>query len=41
MITREDVLTARKSIAGRVHRTPTLTSASLEREVGLPVYLKA
>jgi len=41
MVTREDVLTARKSIAGRVHRTPTLTSASLEREVGVPVYLKA
>ena len=41
MVTREDVLTARNSIAGRVHRTPTLTSASLEREVGVPVYLKA
>jgi threonine dehydratase len=26
---------------GRVHRTPTLTSASLEREVGRRVYLKA
>src|SRR5205809_7550997 len=41
MVTREDVLTARKSIVGRVHRTPTLTSASLAREVGVPVYLKA
>src|SRR2546421_12628412 len=41
MLTRDDVLAARETIAGRVHRTPTLTSASLEREVGLPVYLKA
>jgi threonine dehydratase len=41
MVTREDVLAARKTIVGRVHRTPTLTSASLEREVGVPVYLKA
>jgi threonine dehydratase len=41
MVTRDDVLAARETIAGRVHRTPTLTSASLEREVGLPVYLKA
>jgi threonine dehydratase len=41
MVTREDVLAARETIAGRVHRTPTLTSASLQRELGLPVYLKA
>src|SRR6266513_2177052 len=41
MVTRDDVLGARETIAGRVHRTPTLTSASLEREVGVPVYLKA
>jgi threonine dehydratase len=41
VVTREDVVAARETIAGRVHRTPTLTSASLEREVGLPVYLKA
>lgn len=41
MVTREDVLAARETIAGRVHRTPTLTSASLEREVGVPVFLKA
>ena len=32
---------AAATIAGRVHRTPTLTSASLERELGVPVYLKA
>src|SRR6266513_4835596 len=41
MVTRDDVLGARETIAGRVHRTPTLTSASLAREVGVPVYLKA
>jgi threonine dehydratase len=41
MISRDDVLAARAAIDGRVHRTPTLTSASLEREVGVPVYLKA
>jgi threonine dehydratase len=35
------VLAARETIAGRVHRTPTLTSASLAREVGVPVSLKA
>ena len=41
MVSREDVVAARETIAGRVHRTPTLTSASLGRELGLPVYLKA
>jgi threonine dehydratase len=41
MVTRDDVLAARQTIGGRVHRTPTLTSASLERELGIPVYLKA
>jgi len=40
-VTRQDVLAARETIAGRVHRTPTLTSALLERELGVPVYLKA
>jgi threonine dehydratase len=35
------VLAARETIAGRVHRTPTLTAASLERELGVPVFLKA
>ncbi|HMI29368.1 MAG TPA: threonine/serine dehydratase, partial [Gaiellaceae bacterium] len=38
---RQDVLAAREAIAGQVHRTPTLTSASLGRELGVPVYLKA
>src|SRR5262249_45594958 len=41
VISREDVQGARKTISGRVHRTPTLTSASLAREAGVPVYLKA
>jgi threonine dehydratase len=40
-VTRGDLLAARDAIAGRVHRTPTLTSASLARELGVPVYLKA
>src|SRR5256714_6533740 len=40
-VTRQDVLVARETIAGRVHRTPTLTSALLARELGVPVYLKA
>jgi threonine dehydratase len=35
------VLAAREMIAGRVHRTPTLTSASLARELRMPVHLKA
>ena len=35
------MLAARETIAGRVHRTPTLTSASLAREAGVPVHLKA
>jgi threonine dehydratase len=41
MVTRDDVVAAAGTIAGRVHRTPVLTSASLERELGVPVYLKA
>jgi threonine dehydratase len=41
VVTRQDVLAARDAIAGRVHRTPTLTSASLGRELGVPVFLKA
>jgi threonine dehydratase len=41
VVTRDDVLAARETVAGRVHRTPTFTSASLERELGIPVFLKA
>jgi threonine dehydratase len=37
----EDVERARETIAGRVHRTPTFTSATLERVTGGPVFLKA
>ena len=40
-VVREDVLAARDAIGGRLHRTPVLTSASLEREVGVRVVLKA
>jgi threonine dehydratase len=40
-VDRDDVLAARATISGRLHRTPTFGSASLEREVGVPVYLKA
>ena len=41
IVTRADVLVARETVAGRVHRTPMLTSASLGRALGVPVYLKA
>jgi threonine dehydratase len=40
-VTRKDVVAAATTISGRVHRTPTFTSASLERELGVPVFLKA
>jgi threonine dehydratase len=41
MISLDDVLAARATIGDRVHRTPTLTSATFSREVGAPVHLKA
>jgi threonine dehydratase len=41
MISLDDVLAARATIEGRVHRTPTLSSATLSRRVGAPVHLKA
>jgi threonine dehydratase len=41
MLGPDDVRAARETIAGRVHRTPMLSSASLERELGIPVHLKA
>jgi threonine dehydratase len=41
VVKRDDVLAARETIDGRVHRTPTFTSASLARETGVPVHLKA
>jgi threonine dehydratase len=40
-ISLDDVLAARETIAGRLHRTPTLSSASLGRVAGGEVFLKA
>jgi threonine dehydratase len=37
----DDVRAAAQAIAGRVHRTPTLTSATLAARCGAPVWLKA
>ena len=37
----DDVLAARETIGGRLHRTPTFTSATLSRETGARVFLKA
>jgi threonine dehydratase len=39
--TRHDVLAARETIAGRVHRTPTFTSATLSERIGARAFLKA
>jgi len=36
-----DVLAARSAIAGRLHRTPMFSSATLSKHVGAPVHLKA
>jgi threonine dehydratase len=40
-LTRDDVLRARETIGGRLHRTPTFSSATLSRETGADVHLKA
>ena len=40
-ISREDVLAAREAIGGRLHRTPTFSSATLSRLCGAEVFLKA
>ncbi|HSC92564.1 MAG TPA: pyridoxal-phosphate dependent enzyme [Gaiellaceae bacterium] len=40
-ITLDDVLAARETIGGRVHRTPTLSSATLSQRAGVDVRLKA
>jgi threonine dehydratase len=40
-LSRDDVLAARAAIAGRLHRTPTFSSATLSELVGAPVHLKA
>ena len=39
--TRDDVLRARETIGGRVHRTPTLGSRTLSELTGAQVHLKA
>ena len=41
MLSLDDVLAARATIAGRVHRTPTFSSASLSELTGARVHLKA
>jgi threonine dehydratase len=41
VVTLGDVLAARETIGGRLHRTPVFTSATLSRQTGARVYLKA
>jgi threonine dehydratase len=41
LLSLDDVLAARETIAGRLHRTPTFSSATLSRETGGNVFLKA
>src|SRR3954452_7958361 len=41
MVTYDDVLRARESLEGRLHRTPTFSSAAVSARVGNPVHLKA
>jgi threonine dehydratase len=41
VITLDDVVSAREAIRGRLHRTPTLSSATLGELVGARVFLKA
>ncbi len=40
-LSRDDVVAAREAIAGRLHRTPVFSSATLGERAGAPVYLKA
>jgi threonine dehydratase len=40
-LSRDDVLAAREAIAGRLHRTPVFSSATLGERLGVPVHLKA
>ena len=37
----DDVVAARAAIAGRLHRTPMFSSATLSKRIGAPVHLKA
>jgi threonine dehydratase len=39
--TRDDVLAARETVAGRIHRTPTFTSRTLGERIGARAFLKA
>src|SRR3954447_5378780 len=41
MVSLDDVRAGREAIAGRLHRTPTFSSAVLGERVGAPVFLKA
>src|SRR5712692_12085553 len=41
LLTIDDVYTARERIAGRLHRTPMLSSRTLSEHVGVPVHFKA
>jgi threonine dehydratase len=41
VVTIDDVRAARETIGGRLHRTPTFSSATLSARVGAPVHLKA
>ncbi len=41
LVTHDDVVRARETIGGRLHRTPTFTSETLARRTGGRVYLKA
>jgi threonine dehydratase len=40
-LSRDDVIGAREAIAGRLHRTPVFSSATLGERAGAPVHLKA
>ncbi len=40
MVTLEDVVAAQQVIAGRLHRTPLASSATLGARIGAPLYLK-
>jgi threonine dehydratase len=40
-LSRDDVVAAREAIAGRLHRTPVFSSATLGERTGAPVQLKA
>jgi threonine dehydratase len=41
VITRDDVLSAREAIGGRLHRTPLFSSRALSDRIGAEAYLKA